>query len=257
MNRILRLFQTKKDILSIYFTAGYPALEDSVSIIETLTTSGVDLIEIGMPYSDPLADGPVIQASSTKALANGMTIDLLFNQVEQARKQSNTAIVWMGYYNCILQYGISSFIKKCAAVGIDGLIVPDLPLSEYESLFKEEMEKHGLCISFLVGPNTTEARIRQIDSYSKGFVYVVSDAATTGKSSSFSPSQIAYFSRLQAMQLKNPMVIGFGVHNAENFGNACHYASGAIVGSAFIKTLSEAEVLAPAIQNFVKRLRLF
>ncbi|HPG06281.1 MAG TPA: tryptophan synthase subunit alpha [Saprospiraceae bacterium] len=240
MNRLDRLFQEKKqEILNIYFTAGYPGLGDTVKIIRHLADAGVDLVEIGIPYSDPLADGPTIQASSEKALANGMTLDLLFQQVKEARQQTDIPFILMGYFNPVLQYGEDRFFRACVHAGVDGLIIPDMPLHEYEQVYREKLKHHGLKISFLITPQTPEDRIRKIDDLSNGFIYMVSSSSITGAKTAIQASQLEYFRRVQAMHLKHPRLIGFGISNYETFNTACHYAAGAIVGSAFIKQLGQ------------------
>jgi tryptophan synthase alpha chain len=250
MKKLKDLFKNKKNLLSIYFTAGYPKLEDTNCILLELEAAGADLVELGMPYSDPLADGPTIQASSTIALDNGMTLELLFEQLELAKRQVNIPIILMGYYNQILQYGVDAFLERAASLGVTGLILPDLPLAEYESQYQQLFEKYDLGISFLITPETSTARILEIDRLSRGFVYVVSSSATTGGRSSFSNNQLDYFERLQAMELKNPMLIGFGVHNKDTFDAACRYASGAIVGSAFIRALGEGTPIPKFVNQF-------
>ncbi|MEN0052008.1 MAG: tryptophan synthase subunit alpha [Bacteroidota bacterium] len=256
MNRLTALFEEKKEqILNIYFTAGFPNLEDTVQIINNLASSGVDLIEIGMPYSDPLADGPTIQQSGQKAIENGMTLDHLFQQIQEVRQQTQIPLVLMGYFNQVMQYGEQRFIQKCAEVGIDGLILPDLPVYEYEALYKDAIEKAGLRVSFLITPQTSEARIRQIDELSNSFIYMVSNSSITGAKSDISEQQIAYFNRINAMQLKNPRLIGFGISNHATYATACQYASGAIIGSAFIRMLEKSEDLERDINGFVSMVR--
>ncbi len=240
MNRLDQLFARKQQgILNIYFTAGYPQLEDTVPIIRALADAGVDLIEIGMPYSDPMADGETIQRSSMQALKNGMTLAKLFEQIREARKYTQVPLVLMGYFNQMMQYGEERFITDCQAAGIDGLILPDLPVYEYESFYKEMVEAADLRMSFLITPQTDEARIRAIDRASKGFIYMVSSSAITGSSQGISPEQIVYFQRIQAMNLEKPRLIGFGISDAEGFRTACSYAQGAIIGSAFIRHLTK------------------
>lgn len=256
MNRIQQLFENKKEnILNIYFTAGYPGLSDTEKIILALEASGVDLIELGMPYSDPLADGPTIQESGQRALANGMTLDILFEQVASVRKKSEIPLILMGYFNQVMQYGEQSFFEKCAAIGIDGLILPDLPIDVYESDYAAMLAANNLKISFLITPQTSEARIRKIDSLSTGFVYMVSRSSITGAKSDIQQQQIDYFNRIEAMKLQSPRLIGFGISNYETFSTACQYAQGAIIGSAFIKVLTKAENLDIEIQNFVENVR--
>ncbi len=247
MNRLDRLFQQKqKDILNIYFTAGYPNLEDTEPIILQLEKSGADLIEIGMPYSDPLADGPTIQESGQVALKNGMTLDILFRQISDVRKKSDIPLVLMGYFNQVMQYGEARFFDKCAEVGIDGLILPDLPMDVYEQdyqrMISDPDNNRDLRISFLITPQTSEERIRKTDELSTGFVYMVSRAAITGAKSDIEQQQIDYFNRVNDMKLQSPRLIGFGISSHDTFSTACQYANGAIIGSAFIKALAKGEI---------------
>ncbi len=237
MNRINQKLQTDKKLLSIYFTAGFPNIDDTVSIIQHLEKSGVDMIEIGLPFSDPLADGPTIQASSTQALQNGMTTDVLFKQLKDIRKTVSIPLIIMGYFNPILQYGVEDFCKKCQEIGIDGLIIPDLPVDVYNDNYKTLFEKYRLINVFLITPQTSEKRIRFIDSISNGFIYMVSSASVTGSQSGFGEEQLKYFKRIQDLQLNNSQIIGFGISNEETFNQATTYAQGAIIGSTFIKHL--------------------
>lgn len=239
MNRINQKLQEDKKLLSIYFTAGFPQLNDTVSIIEDLEKSGVDMIEIGLPFSDPLADGPTIQASSTTSLNNGMTSAILFDQLTDIRKTVSIPLIIMGYFNPIMQYGVESFCKKCTEIGIDGLIIPDLPVKEYTEKYKGIFENYGLINIFLITPQTSGKRIRFVDEISNGFIYMVSSASVTGVQSSFGNTQDDYFKRIAAMNLKAPQIIGFGISNSETFKQATKYARGAIIGSAFVKYLSE------------------
>ncbi|NJX16420.1 tryptophan synthase subunit alpha [Tamlana crocina] len=238
MNRIQSKLEENKKLLSIYFTAGYPNLNDTVSIIQDLEKNGVDMIEIGLPFSDPLADGPTIQESSTAALKNGMTTETLFNQLKDIRKTVEIPLIIMGYFNPMLQYGVEAFCKKCQELGIDGLIIPDLPVDVYHEEYQAIFEKYGLINVFLITPQTSEERIRYIDSISNGFIYMVSSASTTGAKSGFGDEQTQYFERIAKMDLKNPQVIGFGISNNETFTAATKYAKGAIIGSAFVKHLT-------------------
>ena len=253
MNRINEKLAENKKLLSIYFTAGYPKINDTVFIIQELEKSGVDMIEIGLPFSDPLADGPTIQASSTQALHNGMTTQILFDQIKDIRKTVSIPLVIMGYFNPMLQYGVEAFCQKCAEIGIDGLIIPDLPVDVYADEYKATFDKYGLKNIFLITPQTSDERIRFIDSVSSGFIYMVSSASVTGSQSGFGSTQSAYFERIANMNLKNPQIIGFGINNAETFKQATQYAKGAIIGSAFIKHLSE--VGTGKIGEFVKAIR--
>ena len=239
MNRINQKLQENKKILSIYFSAGYPNLNDTVQIIQDLEKNGVDMIEIGLPFSDPLADGPTIQASSTQALHNGMTTQVLFDQLKDIRKTVNIPLVIMGYFNPMLQYGVEKFCATCAEIGIDGLIIPDLPVDVYADEYKAIFEKYGLKNIFLITPQTSDERIHFIDSVSDGFIYMVSSASVTGSSAGFGNTQEAYFQRIVQMNLKNPQVIGFGINNSETFQQATQFAKGAIIGSAFITYLKE------------------
>ena len=235
MNRIQAKLQEDKKLLSIYFTAGYPNLNDTVTTIENLENNGVDMIEIGLPFSDPLADGPTIQASSTQALHNGMTSTVLFDQLKDIRKTVSIPLVLMGYFNPMLQYGVEAFCEKCQEVGIDGLIIPDLPVEVYHEEYKTVFERYGLLNIFLITPQTSESRIRYMDSISEGFIYMVSSASTTGSQSGFGNEQTDYFKRIADLQLTNQQIIGFGISDHETFSQATHYAKGAIIGSAFIK----------------------
>ena len=234
MSRINKKLQENKKLLSIYFTAGYPKINDTTTIIETLEKSGVDMIEIGLPFSDPLADGPTIQASSTQALKNGMTTKLLFSQLKNIRESVNIPLIIMGYFNPIFQYGVEEFCKKCKEIGIDGLIIPDLPVDEYHEKYQAIFEKYNLANVFLITPQTSEKRIRFIDSISKGFIYMVSSASTTGAQNSFGESQEKYFKKIKAMDLKTPQIVGFGISNAVTFEQATRLSNGAIIGSAFV-----------------------
>ena len=252
MNRINKLFQEKKErILSVYFTAGYPELNDTTTIIHELVKNGVDLIEIGMPFSDPVADGPVIQHSSLISLQNGMSIRKLFEQLKDIRETVDIPLILMGYINPVLQYGVDAFCKKCHEIGIDGLIIPDLPMDVYQEEFKAVFEANNLHNIFLITPQTSEERLRLIDGVSSGFIYMVSSNATTGAKSSVSEFQKSYFERVNSLDLKNPRLIGFGISNAETFGNACNYANGAIIGSAFVNALEGPEPLGQKISRFI------
>ena len=235
MNRINKLFKNTKDILSIYFTSGFPKLDDTLEIIKQLDSSKVQMIEIGLPFSDPLADGPTIQKSSEIALKNGMTTDLLFKQLNGLRTITDIPVVIMGYFNPILQFGFEKFCKKCKNVGIDGLIVPDLPVEIYQKDYNKITEKFGLNMMFLITPQTSNERIYKIDKLSNGFIYMVSSYSVTGARNSFDEYQIDYFKRIKKMKLSNPLLIGFGIGNNNTYKTACKYSSGAIIGSAFIK----------------------
>ncbi len=256
LNRLQQLFAKKQHhILNIYFTAGFPSLNDTESIILSLASAGVDLIEIGIPYSDPLADGPTIQQSGQKAIENGMTLPILFEQLKIVRPQVEVPLVLMGYFNQVMQYGEKAFIEKCAEVGIDGLILPDLPLLEYENDYKNWVEESGICISFLITPQTTKERIKKVDELTNGFIYMVSNASITGAKSNISEKQLAYFKDIHEMNLTHPRLIGFGISNHETFETACQYAQGAIIGSAFIKMLEHSDDLGEDIHQFVNMIR--
>lgn len=256
MNRITELFARKPhSLLNVYFTAGFPALNDTLTILQALQAGGADLVEIGMPYSDPIADGETIQQSNQKALENGMTVRLLFEQLAQVRQEVSLPILLMGYINPVLQFGVEAFCQQCQAVGIDGLILPDITPEVYEAEFKDLFERYGLFNIFLITPQTSEARIRQIDTLSKGFIYMVSSASVTGAKSGISHEQEAYFERINAMSLQNPRLIGFGISNQETFERACRYANGAIIGSAFIKMLEHSTQLSTDVRNFVRQIK--
>ena len=239
--------------MSIYFSAGHPNLEDTTSILKKLQSSGADMIEIGLPFSDPLADGPVIQKSSSKALRNGMTTEKLFNQLEGVRKEINIPLIIMGYFNPIMQYGVEKFCEKCKLIGIDGLIIPDLPVSVYKDDYKELFDKHGLYNMFLITPQTSVERINYIDKASKGFIYMVSSSGVTGVKSNFNEVQTKYFKRIKSMNLNTPTIIGFGISNQQTFNSASEYSSGAIIGSAFINFLETKGVV--KINEFIKSIR--
>jgi tryptophan synthase alpha chain len=239
VNRINQKLKEDKKLLSIYFTAGYPQIDDTVTIIEALEKSGVDMIEIGLPFSDPLADGPTIQESSTQALKNGMTTEVLFNQLKEIRESVKIPLIIMGYFNPMLQYGVEAFCKKCQEIGIDGLIIPDLPVDVYNEDYKTIFEAYGLINVFLITPQTSVQRINFIDSISNGFIYMVSSASVTGGSAGFGAEQTDYFKRISDMNLKNPQIIGFGISDHKTFKQATQYAKGAIIGSAFIQYLTK------------------
>jgi tryptophan synthase alpha chain len=240
MNRIDELFKNKKNrVLNVYCTAGYPFNDSTLEVMRALQESGADMIELGMPYSDPLADGPVIQASSAKAIENGMTIHGLFSELENFRNEIRLPVILMGYMNPALQFGFEKFCEQAAAAGIDGLILPDLPMHEFETEYGDIIKKYGLKFIFLVTPETSDERVRKLDKLSSGFLYAVSSSSTTGNEKSID-QQLGYFKKLQDMSLKNPVLIGFGIKNKETFESACKYANGAIIGSAYIKALEKA-----------------
>jgi tryptophan synthase alpha chain len=254
MSRINELFERKKErVLNVYCTAGYPQLDSTVDVMKALEKNGVDLIELGMPYSDPLADGPVIQASSAKALQNGMTISKLFEQLKDVRKEVTVPIVLMGYLNPLLQYGFEKFCAKAAEVGVDGLIIPDIPMYEYENEYAAIVKKHGLDFIFLVTPETSEERIKKLDNLSDGFLYAVSSSSITGSDKDFSPVE-TYLQRLKNLQLKNPVLVGFGIRDKATFDMASKYANGAIIGSAYIKALEKGPNVKEATRKFLKEI---
>ena len=257
MSRIQNIFNQKKQhVLNVYFTAGYPQLADTLPVMKSLALSGVDLIEIGMPYSDPLADGPVIQDSSSKALLNGMSIQVLFKQLEGFRNDqdlTNVGVVLMGYMNPVLQYGFEKFCADAASVGVDGLIIPDLPEYEFEEVYGSIIKKYGLNFVFLVTPETSQERIHKLDTLSSGFLYAVSSSATTGGDKDFTAVE-TYLQRLQQMKLNNPVLVGFGIKDKTTFNSACKYANGAIIGSAFIQSLSGMENISTEIKDFVNKI---
>lgn len=256
MDRLQTLFSTKKqNILSVYFTAGYPHKDSTVEVIKTLSDNGVDLIEIGIPFSDPMADGPVIQHSSQVALANGMSQAVLFDQLKEIRTVTNIPLLFMGYINTAMQYGFENLCKKAVEIGIDGFIIPDLPLEEYRTLYKATVEKYGLKFILLITPETSEERIREIDAISSGFVYMVSSASTTGTQQTFNHSKQEYFKRIADMKLKNPTLVGFGVSNKETFDAACAHSNGAIIGSAFVRALGETNTEQEAVKKLLDNLR--
>lgn len=243
MNRIDQKLQSKNNILSIYFTVGYPTLNDTTKIIKELEKSGVDMIEIGLPFSDPLADGPVIQNSGTIALQNGMTTEVLFQQLKNIRQEVKIPLLIMGYINPIVQYGIEEFCKSCQQVGIDGVIIPDLPIHIYETEYKETFEKYGIYNILLITPQTSEERVRYIDSVSKGFIYMVSSNAITGNIEEADQNKENYFKRINSYDLSNPQIIGFGIHDKKTFELSTKYQKGAIIGSDFIRFINSNGIL--------------
>lgn len=251
MNRLDQLFAVKKNnVLNIYCTAGYPQLNSTVEVLQALQNNGADLIEIGMPYSDPLADGEVIQASSAVALQNGMTLEILFQQLQNIRANIHLPIILMGYMNPILQFGIEKFCTKAKEVGVDGVILPDLPMYEFETIYKPLFDSNDLKFIFLVTPETGEERIRKIDSLCSGFLYAVSSSSTTGKNKAIE-GQEDYFKKLQQMNLKNPVLVGFGIKDKATFASACKYTNGAIIGSAYIKALQNATDINQTTKEFL------
>ena len=255
-NRIKDLFQAKKEnILSVFYTAGFPTVESTKLIAETLATAGADIIEIGIPYSDPIADGPTIQESNTVALKNGISLSLILQLVKDIRKTVDIPIILMGYVNPVMQYGIERFARDAAEAGVDGVILPDLPMSAYLDEYKALFESVNLSNTFLISPTTSEERIRKIDAVTDGFIYAVSASSITGAKGKFTAEQIAYFNKLKSMKLRNPFLIGFGISNNETFATASTYGSGAIVGSAFINLLKESKNVSADATAFVHALK--
>jgi len=254
MSRIKQLFDKKENrILNVYFTAGYPSVDSTLEIMETLQSGGVDLIELGMPYSDPLADGPVIQQSSAVALSNGMTIATLFEQLRNFRENIKVPVVLMGYMNPVLQYGFEKFCADASAAGIDGLILPDLPPYEFESVYRTVLNQYGLDFIFLVTPETSDERVKKLDELSSGFLYAVSSSSTTGTDQS--RKDVAdYLKKLKSMNLKNPILVGFGIKDKESFDAVCNYANGGIIGTAFIKAIGEPGTLKENITGFLEKI---
>jgi tryptophan synthase alpha chain len=252
-NRIDLKFQEDKKLLSIYFSAGFPNLEDTVPILKNLQAAGVDMVEIGLPFSDPLADGPTIQESSTRALENGMNTHKLFEQLQGIRDHIEIPLILMGYFNPMMQFGIEKFCQQCEAIGIDGLIIPDLPVDVYNEHYKSLFDKHGLYNMFLITPQTPEERIQYIDEVSNGFIYMVSSAAVTGAQSSFGATQADYFKRIANMNLKTETVVGFGISNSDTYQAAITHSRGAIIGSAFIKFLEKEGI--KSIKDFIAAIR--
>jgi len=257
MNALQKLFQNKKqNLLSLFFTAGYPTIDSTAAIMDAAQTAGIDFLEVGMPYSDPLADGPVIQQSSSVAIANGMTIKLLFSQLEKIKGKTTIPFLLMGYLNPVFQYGVEKFMEKASACGASGLILPDLPIFEYKEEYQSLFEKYNLSPVFLITPHTSDERIKMIDEHSNVFIYVVSSAATTGKQQDFGQSQQDYFQRLKSMNLKNPLIGGFGIHNRQTLQQAWENLDGAICGSAFLKKLAGAADAGKAVKELKGDLEL-
>ncbi len=253
MNRIDQLFQQKKrNVLSVYFTAGFPTLNDTVPVIQSLVKNGVELIEIGVPFSDPMADGTVIQASGAQALKNGMSLRVLFEQLSEIRSSVKIPLVLMSYLNPILQFGFEKFCLEALRCEIDGIIIPDLPFSDYISEYKPIAKKHGLHVIMLITPETSEERIRLIDQHTGGFIYMVSSASVTGAKSAFGDENVRYFRRVNAMNLKNPRLIGFGISNKTTFDAACENASGAIIGSKFVSLLGSEKSVDEAAKKLIE-----
>lgn len=255
MNRINQLFKTAdRSILSIYFCAGHPTPEGTADVIRTLERKGVDMIEIGIPFSDPMADGPVIQDAATKALRNGMSLRTLFGQLDGIRRDVGIPLILMGYLNPIMQFGFERFCRRCAETGIDGIIIPDLPFKDYLEEYKPVADKFGLKIIMLITPETSDERIRFIDDNTDGFIYMVSSAATTGAQKEFDAAKQQYFSRINGMNLKHPRMIGFGISNKQTLDSANSNAAGAIIGSKFVSLLEETQDTARAMDMLYEAL---
>ncbi len=250
MNRITQLFQTKPNgILSVYFTAGFPSLDDTTGILRALQAGGIDMAEVGIPFSDPMADGPVIQDATTRALRNGMSLRLLFEQLKGIRDEVRIPLILMGYLNPIMQFGFEPFCRKCTEVGVDGMIIPDLPFADYMADYKVTAKRYDLKMIMLITPETSEERIRLIDTHTEGFIYMVSSAAITGAQHRFDEQKQAYFRRIDGMHLRNPRLVGFGVSNRATFEAASQYSSGAIIGSKFIQLLDKAQTAEEAVKE--------
>jgi tryptophan synthase alpha chain len=255
MNKLDILFsQRRQNILNMYCTAGYPQLESTAPVMLALQQHGADIIELGIPYSDPIADGPVIQQSNMQALANGISIKKIFSQLMAIKDQLQVPVILMGYLNPVMQYGLENFCRDAAASGVSGVILPDLPLYEFENMYEDVFNRYGLSFIFLISPLTSSTRIKKADKLSRGFLYAVSSAATTGKQTDFS-AQESYFQKIKEMPLKNPVLIGFGIKDRETFGLACKYAAGAIIGSAYIKALENSVDIGQTTADFIEGIR--
>ncbi|WP_448789281.1 tryptophan synthase subunit alpha [Bacteroides graminisolvens] len=256
MNRINHLFSNKeKDLLSIYFCAGHPTLEGTAEVIKTLEDNGVKMVEIGIPFSDPMADGVVIQNAATQALRNGMSLKVLFEQLKDIRKTVTIPLVLMGYLNPIMQFGFEHFCKQCTECGVDGMIIPDLPFKDYQEHYRIIAERYNLRIIMLITPETSEERVREIDEHTDGFIYMVSSASTTGAQQDFDSQKRNYFKRIEEMKLRNPRMVGFGISNKATFKAACEHASGAIIGSRFVTLLEEEKDPQQAITSLLNGLK--
>jgi len=256
MNRINHLFSSKeKDLLSIYFCAGHPTLEGTAEVIKTLEDNGVKMVEIGIPFSDPMADGVVIQNAATQALRNGMSLKVLFEQLKDIRKTVTIPLVLMGYLNPIMQFGFEHFCKQCTECGVDGMIIPDLPFKDYQEHYRIIAERYNLRIIMLITPETSEERVREIDEHTDGFIYMVSPASTTGAQQDFDVQKRNYFKRIEEMKLRNPRMVGFGISNKATFKAACEHASGAIIGSRFVTLLEEEKDPQQAITSLLNGLK--
>ncbi|MCX2745725.1 tryptophan synthase subunit alpha [Mangrovivirga sp. M17] len=257
-NRINKLFENKSEnVLTVYFTAGYPELDDTLEILAELEKAGADMVEIGIPYSDPVADGPTIQESNGVALKNGISMQKIFSQLKTMRKKVDIPVVLMGYFNPVLQFGLEEFCKKCKECGVDGVIIPDLPILEYVEQYKDLFDSYDLHNMYLITPQTSEERIRMIDENTSGFIYMVSNSSITGAKKEISEEQLKYFNRIKSMNLNNPRLIGFGISDNKTFKTASEYSSGAIIGSAFIKALKESDKdsIADKVHSFINMVK--
>lgn len=256
MNRIIQLFSSeKKDLLSVYFCAGTPTLEGTADVIRALEKNGICMVEIGMPFSDPMADGKVIQDAATKALANGMSLKILFDQLRNIRRTVKIPLIIMGYLNPIMQFGFEHFCRECVDCGIDGCIIPDLPFKEYQDHYRIIAERYNIKVVMLITPETSDERIQEIDTHTNGFIYMVSSAATTGAQKDFDSQKRNYFKHINDLKLKNPRMVGFGISNKATFHAACEYASGGIIGSKFVTLLEEEKDPEQAVEKLLKALK--
>lgn len=255
-NRINKLFKEKSsNILSVYFTAGYPQLEETMPILESLQKKGIDMVELGFPFSDPIADGPVIQESSNIALQNGITLEKIFSQIKNMRETVHIPVILMGYVNVVMQYGLENFCKSCKKCGVDGVILPDLPMKDYLEEYKPLMDKYGLSMVLLITPETSDERVREIDRNTGSFIYMVSSASTTGAQKDFNVAKQEYFKKINEMNLNNPRIVGFGVSNKSTYEAACKNSSGAIIGSKFITCLKESSTPDEAVDALLESLK--
>ena len=256
MNRIDKLFAEKKNnIMSVYYPAGFPNINSTMPILKELQAQGIDMVELGIPFSDPMADGVVIQAAATKALENGISLKLIFSQIENMRNEINIPVILMGYLNPIMHYGFDRFCQSCVRIGVDGVIIPDLPFSDYINEYKHIAEQYGIKVVMFITPETSDDRIRLIDEHSSGFIYMVSVAGTTGSKDSFDQNQQNYFQRIDTMQLHHPRLIGFGISNKATYKAACNNANGAIIGSHFVKILEQKEDIAQSVKLLIESVK--
>ena len=255
MNKTAQYITSKKDSLSVYFTAEYPKKNSTKEVILALQNAGADLVEVGIPFSDPLADGPVIQKSSTQALENGFTLEQLFSDLEDIKNEVKIPLVLMGYFNTLLAYGVENFLKKCKSLNIDSVIFPDLPAVVYEKDYQKLFKKYGVSLVFLITPQTSKERIEMINNLSEAFIYIVADNSITGNKGELSTAQMDYFKRMKAYDFKVPLMIGFGISDHNSYKNACEYAHGVIIGSAFIQAIKDSNNIQESVQQFVKSIK--